>query len=1248
MSSKNTYKSFDSDPWWTTQVRKRYNDVLVGIDNKVWMYRKVASGPVAEAVSASKMLGVGEPIDEAVLEVSKLTGRTRTNRRSIDKSAYRNCHVLTINVPRHFSPPNIENRDYLARLYPDRYLDRRITLFGVELKPVTGGGAGGFSATMESIRHTLLVGGTPMSDYEKDRRLVEAGLTRAGLHMPTPEDLNLANSWWNNGNHADIPYMPHGDHLHMFNSETAARSGHRLVTSDDPDLADCKDWPPIAGHRILSFATVEAFDMDYMRASDPRILWGASLLDSGATAVSIRFSIEPSKITREELRRHKKNYRDDIAERYANGKMERAEQEEMLQRLSDVEAHYSGDGPPTLTDMSITVATVGRSERNDFDPTEMGERAGVSMDSMLNRQEQAFIDTMLCSPIRSNPHLHDMPSTALAYAGLPDLAIAGDRPEGKRTRPDGVIPGAVALLGFSERDKQPMWMDAMAATDEDSVPICLVVGQSGSGKSVLMQWLADQYARTTNDRGERTPVIMVDLKEQALALDTPIPLADGTWTTMRDLEVGQSVIGGNGRPAPVTSKSKVWPGETTPMFRLTLDDGRFLDASHHHRWRVSTFNSRARARHDKSGRTSPWVVLTTEQMVAGVLGGKYQLPLSGASDTPERDLYVDPYLLGMWLGDGFSQRGSICSGYSDLDEALAQIDSHWDGQVRVDDSLPQSAQIHLGRRTGECRHGHLRSDDTKCDTCRSEGYRARGTKATNPTFGEALSHIGVLNNKHIPDDYLNGSHEQRLELLRGLMDTDGTCHNKTGRCSFSSSRRALAEQVLSLVRSLGIKAFMNYVPQSASYTVTFKTDVVVFRMARKAARQLVQQAPGRHSRGGVHRRGVNIVESIEPIAGVDSACIEVDSPDHTYLAGDYVVTHNSDFTTSVELSGGTSFTLSDLINDGANDGVFDAIRFAATPQAGIDRAHSLIMQVNPFGTRAMDFETPLRQALQYGVDHGATCTGQALRIAAEAQVNDEVVDIMGRIEAAATSAIFRAICGFNPNSPGLRVSGGTTYIRIGEMSLDLPSPGSKPDEQTQMQRTWLALVKAMIYGSISALANRQGVVLFDEGWIFLGSGRAEMEAMGRLARSQQVFPIIFTQRTQDALRAELEGYISRGIILPIEDPKEASAALRLFNLEQTPQRMARITGKATRGDAGAERGAPNWNSFRALRDPKTKKVVRGTIGLYVDLAGNAVPTEIALSPTFLLEASTNREDMAKRAAEKALADAAEAEARSGM
>jgi hypothetical protein len=117
----------------------------------------------------------------------------------------------------------------------------------------------------------------------------------------------------------------------------------------------------------------------------------------------------------------------------------------------------------------------------------------------------------------------------------------------------------------------------------------------------------------------------------------------------------------------------------------------------------------------------------------------------------------------------------------------------------------------------------------------------------------------------------------------------------------------------------------------------------------------------------------------------------------------------------------------------------------------------------------------------------------------------------------------------------------------------------------------------------------------------------------------------------------LSGYISRGIILPIQDPDEAAAACQIWNLEPTPERMERITGRATLGAAFANDGvAPNWNSMRALRDPKSGEVLRGAVGIYVDLAGRAVPVEIVLPQNFLRLSSTTPEDIRRRNAERAL------------
>ncbi|EQD48300.1 hypothetical protein B1A_14093, partial [mine drainage metagenome] len=266
--------------------------------------------------------------------------------------------------------------------------------------------------------------------------------------------------------------------------------------------------------------------------------------------------------------------------------------------------------------------------------------------------------------------------------------------------------------------------------------------------------------------------------------------------------------------------------------------------------------------------------------------------------------------------------------------------------------------------------------------------------------------------------------------------------------------------------------------------------------------------------------------------------------------------------------------------------------------------------------------------------HGADCIGVALTIARDDGVaSPAMVDAV--LDHAGSSAMFRACVGMTAGGEKLRMSGGITLIKVGDSHLDIPEPGAL-HEANLNQRTALALVRMMVFGSAYALQGREGVLMLDESWIFMSAGRSSMERLGRLARSQGVLPMLFTQRVTDATDAGLAGYISRGLILPIQDATEAAAACDLFRLEPTQDRMDRITAKATLGSSANEIGtAPNWNSMRALRDPETGQVLRGAVGIYVDLAGRAVPVEVRLPDEFLKLSSTNPEDIRRRLAARA-------------
>ena len=302
-------------------------------------------------------------------------------------------------------------------------------------------------------------------------------------------------------------------------------------------------------------------------------------------------------------------------------------------------------------------------------------------------------------------------------------------------------------------------------------------------------------------------------------------------------------------------------------------------------------------------------IVTTAEMVQSLTteGGarlNYAVPVAGALDLPQADLPVSPYLLGYWLGDGTSRAGNVTIGKRDLDAALDILRVEWP-QLEVRPQAGRATRVTFPRPDAHpCPSGH---DDwahehgaRQCRSCLRGGRKVAGR--TKPLAG-LLRESGLLGvgNKHIPAEYLRASREQRLALLQGLMDTDGTV-SKSGTCEFSVVSRRLAYDTLELVRSLGIKATITEndatitevdptLPGATrrrscgtSYRVKFTTTEPVFRLPRKAARI---KAAIRET------QNLNYVTGIRKVASVPARCIRVAHPEHMYLTEGFVPTHNT-------------------------------------------------------------------------------------------------------------------------------------------------------------------------------------------------------------------------------------------------------------------------------------------------------------------------------------------------------------------
>ncbi|MGW5003281.1 terminase large subunit domain-containing protein [Streptomyces hydrogenans] len=334
-------------------------------------------------------------------------------------------------------------------------------------------------------------------------------------------------------------------------------------------------------------------------------------------------------------------------------------------------------------------------------------------------------------------------------------------------------------------------------------------------------------------RGEQVKALitMPPRHGKALALDTPIPTPTG-WTNMGDLRVGDQVFDEAGKPCTVTWISPTW--HDRPCYDVVTDSGGHIVADAEHEWHASL----DRRRQDK---------LYTTRDLARSRAKQAMIWSAGPLELPAANLLIDPYVLGVWLGDGRSADGGVTAAPEDAKHIRKEL--HQRGYETVSWSNPTAFGV--------------------------TGLRAQ------------LRTLGVLNNKHVPAAYLRGSATQRRALLQGLVDTDGYVA-KDGQVEFCSTNLGLARAVQELVRTLGGKASLNTGDAtlngrfiSKKYRVTFYLKGAAL-MPRKALNCRSGIRANRHYVAATRR------------ASTATRCIEVDSPSHLFLAGEAMVpTHNS-------------------------------------------------------------------------------------------------------------------------------------------------------------------------------------------------------------------------------------------------------------------------------------------------------------------------------------------------------------------
>lgn len=407
---------------------------------------------------------------------------------------------------------------------------------------------------------------------------------------------------------------------------------------------------------------------------------------------------------------------------------------------------------------------------------------------------------------------------------------------------------------------------------------------------------------------------------KALALDTPIPTPAG-WTTMGAVQVGDVVFDENGQPCKVTGATGVM--ENHRCYRVAFSDGTSIVADAGHRWLTTARSNQPGKQSPKGYRHGETVrrrVRTTEEIAdtlrAGTRGDlNHRIENAKPLQCGEHELPIDPYVLGVWLGDGDSGCARIT--FAEYDTEIIDAIKERGEEVHITGQKAGrvvGATIGGYRRIGKtrelCERGHKRRKGKYapwCPTC--DKLQRRGQLPPRPkTLHERLRLMDLLHNKHIPPAYLRASIEARWELLQGLMDSDGHVSTR-GHCEFTSTNERLAIAALELCRTLGIKATLatgratlRGVDCGPKYRVTFTTHTPnrIAKLTRKQER--LRELP---SVGDVRSQSRTIT-ACDPVKTVPVRCIAVDSASHLFLAGEGMVpTHNSETASGITLKQGT-------------------------------------------------------------------------------------------------------------------------------------------------------------------------------------------------------------------------------------------------------------------------------------------------------------------------------------------------------
>ena len=362
-------------------------------------------------------------------------------------------------------------------------------------------------------------------------------------------------------------------------------------------------------------------------------------------------------------------------------------------------------------------------------------------------------------------------------------------------------------------------------------------------------------------------------KEQPLSSNILTP---NGWAKMGNIKVGSEVIAADGSIAKVTG---VFPKGIKDVYRVSFKDGTYVDCGLEHLWEVKTCEDR---RNKKNAR-----IVTTEQMLNNYILGKnsktpyhnYSIrlvkPIQFKSKLNEDD--IKPYILGALIGDGGLSRNTIKFTTSD-NEILQRIEKELDKEDKISKFSGNNYDYGIASKiTKRDKLGHL----LKCNTLlKLEEYGLMGKRSED---------------KFIPKKYLYANIQERIQLLQGIMDTDGWTDKRDALCEFDTTSEQLCKDVLELIRGLGGKA--SYSTKQGKYknkkkVIECQKVYRIYFTIRGINPFYLKRKAEKFSEPKFNYQ--KIITNIEKVRQEECQCIMIDHPEHLYVTDGYTLTHNTE------------------------------------------------------------------------------------------------------------------------------------------------------------------------------------------------------------------------------------------------------------------------------------------------------------------------------------------------------------------